>query len=585
LNWETSLVIALLLLSTSIGIGLAVFIWTRKEIPGAWAFMVLSIALAEWSFTYALEIGAPDLASKTLWAQFQYVGLAMIPPAWLIFTRHYSRRERETPWHHIILFSIIPFVTILVAFSSRHHNLLWSKIWLNTDGPLRTFDASYGPWWWLFFLYSYSLLFWGSIVLFTAWRLYSSWFKWQFAVLLCSLFLPWSANALYISRLSPVTQLDLGPFAFAISALILGLGIFRYRLFDIYPVARSSRIDTLQSAALILDRKDRVMDVNSVMRNTLITNGNEPVGEQAANIFDWWAQIDSKYRDAIEVQQDICLEIDRITRYYNLQITPLWNQQQKLSGRLVLLRDITANKQAEEAVALAQVKTEFLAKVGHELRTPLTAIIGVVDMMQRGFYGPLNEDQSEAIEILHMSTQHIARLVGDLLQQASLEHGDFSLEVSNFSIRQLVEQMDRNLSGYAKAKGLDLFTEIDPEMPPKLDGDSLRIYQILVNLAQNAIKYTQAGSVKVRIYKQDESHWVIEVADTGPGIPPELQEHIFDPFQHVSQTKLAQPSSRGFGLGLSIVKQLSDLMGGEVILDSKIGRGTTFRVVFPFVNE
>jgi signal transduction histidine kinase len=547
--------------------------------------MVLAVALAEWSFTYALEIGAPDLASKTLWSQFQYVGLAMIPPAWLTFTQHYSRRERNTTWHYIVLILIIPFITILVAFSSQHHNLLWSRIWLNTDGPLQTFDASYGPWWWLFFLYSYSLLFWGAIVLFTAWRLYSTWFRWQFAVLLCSLFLPWAANALYISRLSPIPQLDLGPFAFAISALILGLGIFRYRLFDIYPVARSSRIDTLQSAALILDRKDRVIDANAVMRDTLISNGKEPVGEQVGKIFDWWTQIDLKYRNAIEVQQDVCLEIGHQTRYYNLQITPLWDQQQQLSGRLLLLRDITANKQAEEAVALAQVKTEFLAKVGHELRTPLTAILGVVDMLQRGIYGPLSEDQNQAIEILNMSSQHIARLVSDLLQQASLERGNFSLEVSNFSIRQLVDQMEKNLSGYARAKGLDLITEIDPELPPRLSGDSLRIYQVLVNLAQNAIKYTQTGSISVRIYKQDESCWVIEVADTGPGIPTELQEHIFDPFQHISQTKFVEHSSRGFGLGLSIVKQLSDLMGGEVTLDSKIGRGTTFKVMLPFVNE
>ena len=234
---------------------------------------------------------------------------------------------------------------------------------------------------------------------------------------------------------------------------------------------------------------------------------------------------------------------------------------------------------------MAQVKTEFLAKVGHELRTPLTAILGVVDMLQRGIYGPLSEDQNQAIEILNMSSQHIARLVSDLLQQASLERGNFSLEVSNFSIRQLVDQMEKNLSGYARAKGLDLITEIDPELPPRLSGDSLRIYQVLVNLAQNAIKYTQTGSISVRIYKQDESCWVIEVADTGPGIPTELQEHIFAPFQHISQTKFVEHSSRGFGLGLSIVKQLSDLMGGEVTLDSKIGRGTTFKVMLPFVNE
>jgi signal transduction histidine kinase len=532
-----------------------------------------------------LEIGAPDLASKAVCAQFQYIGIAIIPPAWLVFTQDYTRRERPMTWHYVAILSIIPILTIVIAFTSRYHYLLWSKIWLNTNGPLRVFDATYGPWWWLFFIYSYGLLIWGSIVLFLAWRLYSTWFRWQFAVLLFSLFLPWLSNALYISRLSPVPQLDLGPFAFAMSALILGLGIFRYRLFDLYPIARSTMIDHLQSAAFILDRKDRVVGANAVIRRTLTPAGNDPIGEHVEKVFDWWNQIDLEYRNAIEVQQDICLVIGDQTRYYNLQITPLWNQWQDMTGRLALLRDITTDKLAEEAVALARVKTEFLAKVGHELRTPLTAILGVIDMLQREIYGPLTEDQKEALEIVHMSSQHITRLVSDLLQQADLEHGGFTLEMSVFSPGNLVEQMEKNLSGYARVKGLELLTEVDPAMPSRMKGDSLRIYQILINLAQNAIKYTQSGSVTVRIFKQDENYWVIEVADTGPGIPDELLEHIFDPFQHSGHGRFIEQQSRGFGLGLSIVKQLSTLMGGEVCMDSVVGKGSLFRVILPFINE
>lgn len=578
MNWQTGLVIALLLLSTGIGIGISVFSWQRKDVPGAAAFTALAAALAVWSLTYALELGAADLETKILWAQFQYAGIATIPVAWFIFAQQYSRREHGTKKRHIVLLSIIPAATITIAFTNQAHGLLWSGISLNADGALRTFDASYGPWWWLFFLYSYSLLFWGAAVLLYSLRIYSRTYRGQFALLLFGLLLPWLANALYISRLSPVPQLDLGPFAFTLSALILGLGVFRYHLFDLYPVARFSMVDSLRTAAFVLDLKGRMVDWNSAV-DDMLSQEIDPIGKPVDEVFAWWKQVDEVYATSIEVQQDVHIQLSDVERWFNLQITPLWDREQKLSGRLVLLRDITADKLAEEAIALAQVKTEFLAKVGHELRTPLTSILGVTEMLDYGIYGPLTNRQSEGLKLLRDSTQQMVRLVNDLMQQANLEQGGFSLDIADFEVVDLVERVRNQLIRAARAKEINFTTEVSSDVPRKLRGDSMRLYQIMINLVENAIKYTEKGSIRLHAYRYNETKWAVEVSDTGIGIPRELQEHIFRPYQRVTDS-LARRQG-GLGLGLSIVKQLVILMGGQISLESDAGKGSIFRVVLP----
>lgn len=579
MNWQTTLAIVFLLLSAGVGCGLSVIVWQRRETPGARSFTIISLTLAGWSLAYALELRAPDLAAKTLWAQTQYAMISLIPPAWITFAQHYSQRDRVSKWWQILLLLIVPVTTVMLVFTNQQHGLVWARIWVNRDGPLQIFDAIYGTWWWIFFVYSYGLLFWGAVLLFYGLREYSVTYRSHFMVLLFSLLLPWLANALYISRISPIPQLDLSPFAFTISALVIGLGIFRYRLFDLYPVARSAVLDRLYAAAFVLDLKNRIVEINPAARDLFVTNGDEPLGKSVAETFPWWEEIGEDSISAIEVQKFIRLRLGNLERHYNLQITPIWNRRSELSGRLVMLRDVTADKLAEETMALAQVKTEFLAKVGHDLRSPLTNIIGVTEMLENGIYGPISEEQRGAIKLIFDSAQQMTRLVSDLLQQSQVEEGVFKLNVTEFPVADLIAQLRHSLTKVAEAKGLVLSTEITPDVPPVLCGDPLRLYQILTNLAENAIKFTSAGQVSIRVYLPDETHIALEVADTGVGIPEEMQAIIFDPTQRVDRSY--EGGEGGYGLGLSIVKQLVSLMEGVITLESQEGEGSVFTVILP----
>jgi PAS domain-containing protein len=378
MNIQTILVTLIYFLSAFVAGGLVFLVSKRRRVAGGSSFLILTIAVAEWSFTYGMEILSNSLAVKTVWAQFQYIGLSVIPVGWFLFAQEYSGNEKWSSLKRIFSLCIIPVITILAAFTNKWYGLIWAEYTLANSGPISVFHAiHYGPWWWVFFVYSYVLLFWGSLVILWARRYRGEAYRRQYALILVGLVLPWGANALFLANLSPIPLLDISPIAFTISAVIFGWGMFRFSLFDLVPISGQPIIQRLAAAAVVLDLKDRLIEINPAAYRMLSVTDTDPIGMPIAKAFDWWNLIAAEQRDAIEAQQDITLYIDGMRCYFSLQITPIWNSSSKLTGRFVILRDITGDKLAGEAMALAQVKTEFLAKVGHELRSPLTSILGL----------------------------------------------------------------------------------------------------------------------------------------------------------------------------------------------------------------
>jgi two-component system sensor histidine kinase/response regulator len=170
-------------------------------------------------------------------------------------------------------------------------------------------------------------------------------------------------------------------------------------------------------------------------------------------------------------------------------------------------------------------------------------------------------------------------MVSELLDQARLEAGMLLLDVAHFKPVDVLENLQVTARVLAGKKGLELTTELAADVPLHLVGDAPRLLQILNNLTGNAIKFTEEGSVHVHIFCPNETQWALQVSDTGPGISEEAQALVFDPFRQLDGSITRRHG--GSGLGLSIVKKLSELMGGEVFIDSEEGRGSTFTVVLP----
>ncbi len=248
----------------------------------------------------------------------------------------------------------------------------------------------------------------------------------------------------------------------------------------------------------------------------------------------------------------------------------------QVTGTVAVFRDFT--REAE----IDRMKSAIVSMVSHDLRTPLSAIMGYAEMLQEAVYGPLTEKQSATMERIIANTKRLLSLVNDLLDQAQIEAGRLTLKNTPFAVSELLDGVKSIMSVLAQNKGLALLTAIDENVPATLVGDPQRLHQILINLTGNALKFTEQGHVEIRIYRPNATHWAIQVSDTGPGIPPDKLDQVFERFYQIDHS--ATRKHGGVGLGLSIVKQLVTLMGGQVAVTSRLAHGSTFTVYLPLLE-
>jgi signal transduction histidine kinase len=244
-------------------------------------------------------------------------------------------------------------------------------------------------------------------------------------------------------------------------------------------------------------------------------------------------------------------------------------------GTVTVFRDFTREAEVEK------LKSTFVAIVSHELRTPLNAILGYAEMFKEAVYGPMNDKQVNMAERIMKNTQRLLGLINDLLDQAQMEAGKLTIQMAPVRPAELLENLHSIMDHSAHDKNLKLTSEIDDNLPEVLNGDGARLQQILLNLVNNGIKFTEHGTVHVRLFSPYRDRWGIEVSDTGSGIPESELPYIFDTFRQVEGT--ATRVHGGFGLGLSIVRQLVHLMNGDINVKSSVNAGSMFTITLPLV--
>lgn len=560
--------------------------WERRHTTGAKPATVLLLALFVWSAGYSLEFLGADLPTKLFWAKIQYFGIVTLPVALLLFALVFSGRRAWITTPKLVALMGVPVISLLLALSNELHRLIWSDWYLEAIGSTSVLHLEHGVAFWVYIAYTYILLTASTIMIVHALMRRPKIYRGQMVSITVGIAVPWLGNLFSISGLYS-HSIDLTPFAFTITGLVIAWSVYKHHLLDIAPIGFETVIESMSDAVFILDARNNVIDVNPAGRKTLKLSGSEIIGRNAREVFKDYSDILDLYKFAMNIREEIAVGTDSQKEYYELSISPLTDHQDKVLGRAVILHDISDRKRAENAMIIARdqaleasrVKSQFLARVGHELRTPLGVIRGYADLLKEPAYGSLSELQAKAVSEIIDSTQRVSDMVSELLDEARLAAGAVQLDTKPFTPALVLKDVQEKLSVLAKQKGLTLTSDLDPELPDQLLGDPIRINQMITNLASNSIKFTKEGEVSIRFYLRNKGQWAMEVTDTGPGIPKKAQKDIFEPFRQADGS--ISRKYGGTGLGLSIVKHLTNLMQGKILVKSKVGEGSTFTITLP----
>ena len=289
MSWIISLFELVLILTGLITASLTIFVWYQRYVQIRITFFVLLLAITEWTFTALLEVSAVEPTAKILWSKIEYLGIATVPTLFLMFVLTYSYLEKFLTRRNMILLGMMPLVTIVMAFTNDFHHWLWSSY--NFNDSLNIMTYGHGIWFWLNVIYSYLLILAASIILIWDILRFPNLYKRQaWGIILAAIF-PWISNAVYIFKILSYPSLDWTSVGFSISCLFFFLVLFKFHLLDLVPIARETILDGLGEGIIVLDERDRIVDLNSTARKFLKIASDEILGQPAVLAFSTWPEL------------------------------------------------------------------------------------------------------------------------------------------------------------------------------------------------------------------------------------------------------------------------------------------------------
>ena len=580
-----------LFISSLIGFGLMWVAAQRRHTPAARIFILLAAAIIIWLLGYAFEIGADSEPSKLFWAKVQYVGITITPVAFFLFIQNYLGFNEHPHWQNVIALLLVPIVTIAAAWTNESHSMLWASSKPSAEFPWLEF--TYGPIFWAHTIYSYLLLLIGYFFAWQAFRSNSYVRQRQAAIILAASVPPWLANLAYLLQVTP-GRLDLTPLSFTVTCILFAYGLFRFQLLNVTPIARNRVIENLADAVIVIDALDRVVDINPAAVQLLGKTSRQVLANPMNEVLAAFPILAESLTTHNNSDVLIRTTVGGEERVLNASTSSLLDARETVQGRVVTLHDITQQEQSADALRnseaalrsmvqrlqeLDQLKTRFLRNINHELRTPLTNIILYADLLKTG----RPENYPRYLEVLERQTVILRGLIEQTLDLERMEQMEqaIQLELEPTNLAQIVEHAIGPLSRHVGRAGLQMEHEI-PATPVWIMGDHARLNQVISDLVNNAVNFTQPGGTVWLILRPNGESAYLHVKDTGTGIAANEQALIFERFYR-GENALASHIP-GLGLGLPAAKEIVELHGGQITLESKLGVGSTFTVHLPLLE-
>jgi PAS domain S-box-containing protein len=553
------------------------------------SFFMVTTSILVWLGSLAWLYSAPSEQDALFWATVEHFGVAFIPSFFFIFTLDIIRRYRQYKlfaWATLglsVLFCVgFVFSPYLIEGVSLYR---WG--YFARYGPLGFTLIVYVG---IFMLISLALL-WADFLGSTSDRERSR---------LKGIFFGVAIGLLGALDFAPTLGMPIYPLGYIpifICALILGQTILRFRLIDLTPSFAAKHIlETTEGPIVVVDLEGNICVVNRSLYELLGYKEKEMKDKKVSLIFEISGYVfPSKLNKdwVLHGQEMVWQKKDGTAVEMSVSASAITDKDGTPAGIVYAATDITERKKAEEELKQAKeaaeranrAKSEFLANMSHEIRTPLNAVIGFSDILSDT---PLNEVQMDYVDTVRESGKLLLALINDILDFSKIEARQIELEDIDFNLKNLVEDILKIARPKVSHAQIELYYHFDEEMPENFKGDPTRIRQILLNLLNNAIKFTEQGEIGVCVKqapnepiesRSGESVYPIQISvkDTGVGIPKDKQKIIFDTFTQADSSITREYG--GTGLGLAITNALVGKMGGQIWVESEKGRGSEFFIL------
>jgi PAS domain S-box-containing protein len=549
------------------------FVWRRRSAKGSVPIVLAMLSASFWALMYALSVGSRELEMKLLFENLVWIGRVVVPAAWFLFALQYTRDDHGSSPRWAPLLWLVPAATVVLAWTNDAHGLMWRSVELDNSGPAPLLHFDEGPWFGLYTAYAYVMVLGGVVVLLRAYLQSPQLYRNQAVWMMIAALAPLVASLVQRAGISPLGNLVLSPFGFALTGLALVKGLYSFQMFEVVPVAHRAVIEGMSDAVFVLDGRDRVVDLNHAGETLTGWQAVDAVGQPISSVLpDVVQMLERRLGDA---------GLDDVTigrRAFDLRVSPLGEAGERVSGRIVVLRDVTELRLAKEAAESAnRAKSVFLANMSHELRTPLNAIIGYSEMLQEEATD-LGEARMVAdLEKIQSAGKHLLNLINEVLDLSKIEAEKMELFLESFSVAKLIDDVVASVQPMVEKKGNRLEVLGLAELG-EMHADITKLRQALLNLLSNANKFTEGGTVTLAGTREGE--WIeLAVSDTGIGMTAEQVERLFQPFTQADASTTRKYG--GTGLGLAISRRFCQMMGGDVAVTSEPDRGSTFMIRLP----
>lgn len=528
---------------------------------------------------YLLELTAPTLEAAMVSVKMQYLGSIAIPITFCHFIFIYC--YEKAPEYFLRLLKFIDIFVLVLVYTCNLHSLYYVEIkWLHTPEGHGYLNLSYGPGYWLFMIFGtiipYALSLYALIRACIKKPEYAA--DRKYIQILVLSFLPVGALFSYSMKLTHVY--DPTPVTLGLVLSTVVILVWSRKVYDFSSLASEILLNSMGDGVIALDDKRRIASYNPAAAGIFPELGIRAIGKPIRFLDSFPQNILEK-----DGKDEFCIN----GCFYQSHVKQILDRFGQNKGYVVLVLDVTETKNYIEEIKQVRIQAEqaniaksaFLANMSHEIRTPMNAIVGLSDIIMEESRGRKVYEYACDIKA---ASRNLLALINDILDLSKVEAGKMELVKTEYHVKNLVGEILNMMDIVASQRGLMLKSEFDMSVPCRYLGDERRIKQILINILNNALKFTQKGYVKISVAGRkdaapDMERLIFRIEDSGCGIREEDLKNIFENFRQVDSRR--NRSVEGTGLGLSITKRLVELMQGTIAVESVYGEGTTFTLEIP----